>query len=68
ITSPSKHFDLPFSRITSPSKHFDLPFSRITSPSKHFGMPSKNSPSNVAGEKDHTMQNEYIVVMRKEST
>lgn len=31
-------------------------------------MPSKNSPSNVAGEKDHTMQNEYIVVMRKEST
>ncbi|MCB1189808.1 MAG: DNA methyltransferase [Leptospiraceae bacterium] len=30
-------------------------------------MPSKNSPSNVAGEKDETMSNEFIVVMRKKS-
>jgi hypothetical protein len=28
-------------------------------------MPSKNSPSNVAGETDTTMKNEYIVVMQK---
>jgi site-specific DNA-methyltransferase (cytosine-N4-specific) len=28
-------------------------------------MPSKNSPSNVSGAKDETMNNEYIVVMRK---
>jgi len=29
-------------------------------------MPSKNSPTNVVGETDVTMSNEYIVVMRKE--
>jgi len=28
-------------------------------------MPSRNSPSNVVGESDTTMKNEYIVVMRK---
>ena len=28
-------------------------------------MPSKNSPSNVAGEKSSTMTNEHIVVLRK---
>jgi hypothetical protein len=29
-------------------------------------MPSKNSPTNVTGKKDETMNNEYIVIMRKE--
>ena len=29
-------------------------------------MPSKNSPSNITGKKDQTMNNEYIVIMRKE--
>ncbi|TAE32811.1 MAG: DNA methyltransferase [Candidatus Kapaibacterium sp.] len=29
-------------------------------------MPSKNSPTNVTGIKDETMNNEYIVIMRKE--
>ncbi|TAF65730.1 MAG: DNA methyltransferase [Cytophagales bacterium] len=29
-------------------------------------MPSKNSPTNVTGKKDATMNNEYIVIMRKE--
>ena len=29
-------------------------------------MPSKNSPSNIAGETDNTMNNEYIVVMQKQ--
>jgi tRNA G10 N-methylase Trm11 len=29
-------------------------------------MPSKNSPTNVTGKKDKTMNNEYIVIMRKE--
>jgi tRNA G10 N-methylase Trm11 len=29
-------------------------------------MPSKNSPTNVTGQKDKTMNNEYIVIMRKE--
>ena len=28
-------------------------------------MPSKNSPSNVSGEKGNTMSNEYIVIMKK---
>ncbi|MDX1904020.1 MAG: hypothetical protein SFU27_07665 [Thermonemataceae bacterium] len=28
-------------------------------------MPSKNSPTNVTGKKDETMNNEYIVIMRK---
>jgi len=28
-------------------------------------MPSKNSPTNIVGQKDTTMNNEYIVVMRK---
>jgi len=28
-------------------------------------MPSRNSPSNVTGEQDNTMCNEFIVVMRK---
>lgn len=28
-------------------------------------MPSKNSPSNVIGQKDETMTNEYIVIMQK---
>jgi hypothetical protein len=34
-------------------------------PSKR--MPSKNSPTNVTGKKDETMNYEYIVIMRKES-
>ncbi|RFM23140.1 MAG: DNA methyltransferase [Candidatus Thermochlorobacter aerophilum] len=34
-------------------------------PSKR--MPSKNSPTNITGKKDETMNYEYIVVMRKES-
>jgi DNA modification methylase len=29
-------------------------------------MPSKNSPTNVTGQKEETMNNEYIVIMRKE--
>jgi tRNA G10 N-methylase Trm11 len=29
-------------------------------------MPSKNSPTNVTGKKDETMNKEYIVIMRKE--
>jgi hypothetical protein len=29
-------------------------------------MPSKNSPTNETGKKDETMNNEYIVIMRKE--
>jgi tRNA G10 N-methylase Trm11 len=29
-------------------------------------MPSKNSPTNVTGKKDETMNNEYIVIMQKE--
>jgi len=29
-------------------------------------MPSKNSPTNVTGKKDETMNNEYIVIMRRE--
>lgn len=29
-------------------------------------MPRKNSPSNLTGKKDETMNNEYIVIMRKE--
>jgi DNA modification methylase len=29
-------------------------------------MPSKNSPTNVTGNKDETMHNEYIVIMQKE--
>jgi site-specific DNA-methyltransferase (cytosine-N4-specific) len=29
-------------------------------------MPSKNSPTNVIGKKDETMNNEYIVIMRRE--
>lgn len=29
-------------------------------------MPSKNSPTNTIGQKDETMNNEYIVIMRKE--
>jgi tRNA G10 N-methylase Trm11 len=29
-------------------------------------MPSKNSPTNVTGKKDETMNNEYILIMRKE--
>jgi hypothetical protein len=28
-------------------------------------MPSKNSPTNIAGELDTTMNNEYIVVLRR---
>lgn len=28
-------------------------------------MPAKNSPSNIPGENDHTMQREHIIVMRK---
>lgn len=32
-------------------------------PDKH--MPSKNSPTNVTGKKDETMNNEYIVIMKK---
>lgn len=28
-------------------------------------MPSKNSPSNISGQKDETMTNEYIVIMKK---
>ena len=31
-------------------------------------MPSKNSPSNVAGKNDTTMQREHIIVMRKKKT
>ncbi|MCS7073857.1 MAG: DNA methyltransferase, partial [Bacteroidia bacterium] len=29
-------------------------------------MPNKNSPTNITGKKDETMNNEYIVIMRKE--
>ncbi len=29
-------------------------------------MPSKNSPTNISGQKDETMNSEYIVIMRKE--
>jgi len=62
-----KSITLPTDEITSEMfkldefKHIETIIRRI--PNKK--MPSKNSPTNVKGEKDSTMNYEYIVVMQK---
>ncbi|MBD3340234.1 MAG: DNA methyltransferase [Candidatus Lokiarchaeota archaeon] len=62
-----KSVTLPTDEITSEMfklngfQHIETIIRRI--PNKR--MPSKNSPTNVIGEKDTTMINEYIVVLRK---